>query len=185
MRVIGGIKGSLRIKSSKSKSLRPTMDRVRETVFNILGNRVSDAFFLDLFAGTGSVGIEALSRGAREVIFVEKEFRTAKILNENLERLGFEKGGTILKMDFSRAIKSIKRDGKQFDIVYIDPPYASELCEESLNLLAEYDIINKNGIVLAEHFYKNKLKEIFGELKLTRIKKIGETCISIFKKEIN
>ncbi len=79
MRVIGGIKGSLRIKSSKSRNLRPTMDRVRETVFNILGNSVSDAFFLDLFAGTGSVGIEALSRGARKVIFVEKEFRTRKI----------------------------------------------------------------------------------------------------------
>lgn len=185
MRVIGGIKGSLRIKSSKSRSLRPTMDRVRETVFNILGDRVSDASFLDLFAGTGSVGIEALSRGAREVVFVEREFKTAEILKENLERLGFEKEGSILKMDFSKAIKTVKRDGREFDIVYIDPPYASGLCRESLNLLAESDIVNKKGLVLAEHFYKDKLQEIFGGLKLVRIKKIGDTCISIFKKEIN
>ena len=185
MRIIGGIKGSQRIKSSKSRSLRPTMDRVRETVFNILGNRVSNASFLDLFAGTGSVGIEALSRGAREVVFVEKEFRTAKILGENLERLGLEKEGIILKMDFSKAIEAINRDGKQFDIIYIDPPYASGLCGESLKLLADFDIINQDGLILAEHFFKDKLHEMFGGLKLARIKKIGDTSISIFKKEMN
>jgi len=182
MRVIGGIKGSRRLKSSKNKSLRPTLDRVRESIFNILGNSVIDSNFLDLFAGTGSVGIEALSRGTGKVIFVEKDHSIAEVLRENLHSLDFETGNRILKMDFTNAIKVLSKEEEKFDIIYIDPPYASEFAETSLRLLAKCDILEEDGLVLAEHFHKDKLDDRFGDLKLYRVKKIGDTCVSFFKK---
>jgi len=182
MRVIGGIKGSRRLRSSKSKALRPTLDRVRESIFNILRERVTSAKVLDLFSGIGSVGIESLSRGASEVIFVEKDSKIAEILKENLHSLGFETGNRILKMDFTKAIKVLSKEEERFDIIYIDPPYASGFAEISLRLLAEYDILKEEGLALAEHFHKDKLDDRFGDLKLYRVKKIGDTCISFYKK---
>ena len=184
MRIIGGIKGSQRIKSSKSRNLRPTMDRVRETVFNILGERIVDSRFLDLFAGTGSVGIEALSRGAKHVFFIEKDNKAAKILRENLNSLGFERVNRILIMDFTKAVKFMKNSCEEFDVIYVDAPYASGFSAVSLRLLSDFDILKQNGLILAEHFHKNKMEERFGNLKLFRVKKIGDTCISFFKKAV-
>jgi len=182
MRVIGGIKGSRKLRSSRSKFLRPTMDRVRESIFNILGKEVINARFLDLFAGTGSVGIEALSRGAREVFFVERDYKIAEVLKKNLHDLGFEGENRILKMDFAKAIKSLSGEERKFDIIYIDPPYGSGFSLQSMELLAEFDILKDNGIVLVEHFHKDRLQENFRSLKLFRVRKFGDTCISIFKK---
>ena len=181
MRVIGGIKGSRKLKSVKSKSTRPTMDRVRESIFNILGEKVVDSKFLDLFAGSGGIGIEALRRGAKEVFFVENNYKAAKVLKENLANLGFEGESKILKMDFERAVKSMAREGEKFDIVYIDPPYASELSVVSLRLLSVLDILEKDGFILSENFHKDKLDKRFGKLELFRVKKIGDTCVSFFK----
>src|ERR1700681_3654621 len=127
MRVIAGTYRSRILKSLKGLALRPTSDRLRETLFNVLGLNVSGARFLDLFAGTGAVGIEALSRGATEVVFIESHPPAAALIRENLESLGIRGGAKVLRMAEMRALERLvaghEPGAPSFDIVFVDPPY--------------------------------------------------------------
>src|SRR5215510_2161729 len=127
MRVIGGTHRGRRLRTPAGLEVRPTSDRLRETLFNILAPRIELSRFLDICAGSGAVGIEALSRGASDVIFIERSRRACSMIQTNLSALGIARNATILSRDAIAALKYLKEEHKQLDIVFFDPPYASEI----------------------------------------------------------
>lgn len=149
MRVIGGVARGRGLKAFKGLSIRPTSDKVREAIFNILPNP-SGKNILDLFAGTGAMGIEALSRGGEQCVFVDKNPVSIRVIKRNLEICGFINRATILQMDTSKAINHLGRKGKGFDIIFIDPPYEAGLMGRTIAGIEENHLILSGGIVVAE-----------------------------------
>ncbi len=186
MRVIAGLYRSRQLKSLDSPHLRPTSDRLRETLFNILAAKIQGKKFLDLFAGTGAVGIEALSRGAQDVLFVENHAATAKIIRQNLESLEIHKGATVLQMDSHRALEKLKQRQKSadfsYDFIFLDPPYAAaEEYQRVMKFLSTAPFVNENTIVIAEHTRKFELAEEFGALERFRVLKQGDAVLSFYR----
>jgi 16S rRNA (guanine966-N2)-methyltransferase len=186
MRVIAGLYRSRQLKSLDSAHLRPTSDRLREALFNVLATRIPGAYFLDLFAGTGAVGIEALSRGAEDVLFVENHAPTAKLVRNNLASLKIRKGATVLQMDSHRALEKLKQRQKNgdfaYDFVFLDPPYAA--ADEYLRImtfLSSAPFVNANTIVIAEHTRKFELPEEFPPLERVRVLKQGDAVLSFYR----
>jgi 16S rRNA (guanine966-N2)-methyltransferase len=164
MRVIAGTYRSRILKSLKGRALRPTSDRLRETLFNVLGPAVAGSRFVDLFAGTGAIGIEALSRGAKEVIFVEKHAPSAALIRRNLESLEVRSGVTVLPVDVLRGLELLaakhRPDDPPIDFVFLDPPYAAaEDYARVLQFLGEAKFLAPRGLVIAEHSAKRNVAE--------------------------
>src|SRR6266850_3861538 len=156
MRVIAGTYRSRILKSLRGLALRPTSDRLRETLFNVLGPNVSGARFADLFSGTGAIGIEALSRGAAEVVFIENHAPAAALIRKNLDSLGIRGGFTVLPVDVLRGLEMLAAKAKGaksgFDLVFLDPPYAAAPdYERVLKFLGSADLLASGGIAVAEH----------------------------------
>jgi 16S rRNA (guanine(966)-N(2))-methyltransferase RsmD len=183
MRIIAGKYRGRRLKSPPSLGTRPTSDRLRETVFNILAPRIVGARFLDLCAGSGAVGIEALSRSAEHVTFVDQSRKMCALIESNLKSLKTKKDETEIvtggALDFLR--RRVKKSAALFDVIYFDPPYAEDydavlesLGENAARLLA-YD-----GLVIVEHHKKKELKEEFGILKRYRELKQGDSRLSSY-----
>ena len=186
MRVIAGkAKGkTLKFpKLSKERNVRPLMDRAKEALFNILGAKVEDCYFLDLFAGTGGVGIEALSRGARIAIFVEKDKKVVETIRENLGNTNLYEFAEIYSLDVLRAIKILSSKGIKFDIIFVGAPYDSFILEKSLGLLTKVELLCENGLIVAEHRHKQVLSEKYGALVRFRESKYGETAFSFYRKD--
>ncbi|KUK35679.1 MAG: rRNA methyltransferase RsmD [Thermacetogenium phaeum] len=148
LRVIAGTAKGKRLKSRKAKDLRPATGFVREALFNILGPRVVDCVFLDLFAGTGSVGIEALSRGAAKVVFVEADAQNASLIKENLKITGFGEKGVVYQADVLKILPVLKKQGWQFDLVFIDPPFKRQLAGPVLEALFQLGLLAPAGIAV-------------------------------------
>jgi 16S rRNA (guanine966-N2)-methyltransferase len=187
MRVIAGTFRSRILKSLKGLALRPTSDRLRETLFNVLGPGVGGARFLDLFAGTGAIGIEALSRGAAKVVFVENHSPAAALIRRNLDSLGVRSGVTVLAVDALRGLemlaKKIDAAAAGFDYVFLDPPYAAaEDYPRVLKSLGSSDLVAMGGIVVAEHRRKFDLPENFGSLRRFRVLKQGDAALSFYRR---
>jgi len=173
MRVIGGEFRSRAIKSLPGLEVRPTPDRLREAIFNILAPRIEGAVFADLYAGTGAVGIEALSRGAARVIFVEQKHAAVKAIRENLRSLGIEGRAEV---QLGRATATIPR--LEASIVFLDPPYALENeYTASLDLLGE----NPQPLVIAQHPPRLKLADRYGNLQRMRLVKHGDNALSFYE----
>lgn len=152
LRISGGTARGRRIASAPGRAVRPTSSRVREAVFSILGERVSDAHVLDLFAGVGTLGLEALSRGAESVAFVEEHPRHAAAIHQSLESLGFAARASVVRMDVRRFLErrpSAPPGG--YGVVFVDPPYDAGLLPVLLPLLAAADIIAPGGVAVVEH----------------------------------
>jgi 16S rRNA (guanine966-N2)-methyltransferase len=188
MRVIAGKFGSRQLKSLKGMALRPTSDRLRETLFNVLADRVAGASFVDVFAGTGAVGIEALSRGAREVVFIEKHGPSAALIRKNLESLGVREGVRVLALDAVHGLEVVARDKSNddvgTDIVFLDPPYESVAeYELGLGLLGGEcsQLLAENAVVIAEHSKRHDLVERYGELVQYRVLKQGDGALSFYR----
>ena len=137
MRVIAGIYKGRRLKTLEGLSVRPTSDRLRETLFNILAPRIEGASFADVCAGSGAIGIEALSRGARHVTFIESSLKAARIISENLRSCGIREGYRVINRDVLRALKNLASEKAEFDIIYFDPPYNSEIYTPVMWLIAK------------------------------------------------
>jgi 16S rRNA (guanine966-N2)-methyltransferase len=180
IRVIAGSAGGLRLKIPKGSITRPTADRVKEALFGIIGEKVRNALVLDLFAGTGSLGIESLSRGARGAVFVDKNRNCGNIIKENLEYTGFMDRSKIIIGDVLKAINKIKSNYKKYDIIFIDPPYGKKNIDKTLKIFSYNDIIDKNGIIIAESHVNDKMPEKVGEFKLVDIRKYGITALSFY-----
>jgi len=183
MRVIAGKSKGKKLKYPKlaKGKVRPLTDQAREALFNILGERVPESYFLDLFAGTGAVGIEALSRGATLAIFVEVNKRVVQVIRENLEIAGVSDRAEVYSVDALRAIKILDSKKARFDVIFIGPPYGSPALEEAMEKISNCGVLNKDGIIIAEHRAKQNIKEEFGNLKLVRSNRYGDTRLSFYK----
>lgn len=181
MRVIAGSQKGRRLMRPQGPDLRPTPDRVREALFSILGTRVVGARMLDLYAGTGAVGIEALSRGAQRVTFVESNPRSLRILRANLHRCGLTRMADI---HACRVDGFLERDGPWddlYDIVFADPPYDTNEGEMLLSSLAHGAIIMPDSLVVLEHFTKVMVPPQVARLLLLRQYRYGDTTLSVFR----
>jgi len=187
MRVVAGTYRSRILKSLKGLALRPTSDKLRETLFNVLGAGVAGSRFVDLFAGTGAIGIEALSRGAAEVVFIENHAPAANLIRKNLESLGVRTGATVLAVDALRGLDMLAtrhRPGDPpFDFVFLDPPYAAaDDYARVLRFLGAAAFLASGGILIAEHHRKFDLPEHSGELQRVRVLKQGDAALSFFRR---
>ena len=172
MRIISGKFKSRRLKGTPPAGIRPTSDKLKETVFNILGASVEGATFLDACAGTGAMGIEAISRGAAFVYFVEQSRKACQIIRENLKSLEVDQGYKILEMDLGKALKDIDT---QIDIAYVDPPYdRDDLYETALNCF-------KGGLLVVEHSKRKELPETAGDLRKIRSLVQGDAALAFYK----
>lgn len=186
MRIIGGKYRSRKIKQPKLGSTRPTKDRIREAVFNVIAEKVPGSDVLDIFAGSGAYGLEALSRGAKSATFVENNKQAIRVLKENIRSLGAEaeKASRIIAEDALKAIEKLSASGKTFDIVFSDPPYNKELARKSLIMINRYDILKPLGFAVIEHHAQEGLPETAGGLSLLKQKTYGDIYISIFHKKV-
>ena len=186
MRVIAGTYRSRILKSLKGLALRPTSDRLRETLFNVLAPNIAGSRFVDLFAGTGAIGIEALSRGAAEVVFIENHPPAATLIRRNLESLGINTGVTVLAVDALRGLAMLasrKQHSLGLDYVFLDPPYAAaEDYSRVLEFLGSTDLLAPSGIVVAEHRRNFDLREEAGVLRRYRVLRHGDAALSFYRR---
>ena len=177
MRIIAGEFRSRRLESIPGDATRPTPDRVREALFNILQTRIGGASFVDAYAGTGAVGIEAMSRGAGQVTFVEHDRRARVLIAKNVADCGIAEGYAIIGSTVLHAIETL-RDGPAFDIVFLDPPYASDIHDVLQTVGA---IVKEDGIVIVEHARRSQPPASAGVLNRTREVRSGDSSLSIYE----
>ena len=185
MRIIGGTAKGRRLASFRGMSIRPTTDRVREAIFTILSHPEKIEFpfkqVLDLFAGTGAMGIEALSRGAETATFLDNDPKAVKIINKNLELCRFTDRAKIINMDVEPALNLLVKRGGQFDLIFIDPPYEAATTGIALNCIGEKGFLNPDGIIVAE---SSKRMIWDGDLKGIELfdrRRYGDTVVSFYK----
>jgi 16S rRNA (guanine966-N2)-methyltransferase len=183
MRIISGEYGGRTIRALKGMDVRPTTDKVRGAIFNMIGGGIIDARVLDLFSGSGAMGIEALSRGAREVVFVDCDTRCVNIITENLRSIGLSANDERTDVVKSDAVKSLgKFENKIFDIVVADPPYGKDLARSLLSDLEGFSIIRNSSIVFIEHSRRDTIEEPPAWVKVQE-KKYGDTIVSVYKRK--
>lgn len=170
----------------KGASLRPTLDRIKESLFNRIGPLLDGECLLDLFAGSGSIGIEALSRHAEHVVFVENNMQSQKLIVANLEkcRFGLEASDKelwiLMKSDALSALKTLQAKGQQFDWIYVDPPFDAGLYEAVLENISESTLLKSAGQVVVEHHSKTSLQEKYGRLRLDLKRRLGDSSLCYF-----
>ena len=188
MRIIAGMYRSRSLQAPPGLDTRPTSDRLRETLFNVLAPRIEGATFLDLYAGSGAVGLEALSRGAGEVVFVEHAPAALKVLRANLASLGIGAGFSLHSGTVRTYRTRLSKTERPFNIVFLDPPYdAAEEYASTLRWLGAGDanLLAAGAIVIAEHRRKVHLDEQYGSLKRTRLLEQGDAALSFFERARN
>lgn len=183
MRVIAGIYKGRRLKTLEGVHVRPTSERMRETLFNILAPRIEEARFLDLCAGSGAIGIEALSRGAGTATFVESSRKAASIISENLRHCGIRGNYRFVMRDAITALKHFARDDQQFDIIYFDPPYDSEIYSPALWFIARNHLLAPDGIVIVEHRRQHLLAPNYDDLRPYRELPQSDSCLTFYRIE--
>ncbi len=157
--------------------VRPTSDKVKQALFNIIGEKVKGALFLDLYAGTGGIGIEALSRGAERVVFIDDSRDSLQAVRKNVDQTGFGERAQVVP---SRAETFIRKTDERFDIVFLDPPYTLEL-KPLLLAVSESGILKQDALVVTEHFKKQPSVELAGNLALVREAQYGDTVLAFYK----
>jgi 16S rRNA (guanine(966)-N(2))-methyltransferase RsmD len=183
VRIIGGQGRGRRLKAPKGSATRPTGDRVKQSLFDILTPRIAGARFLDACAGAGGIGLEALSRGAARVVFVDTDRAAIAAINENLEALGAPAEVQVFRQDVRMVLATLADTGVRFDIVYLDPPYDSPLYEEVLEQIGRTGVLRPEGLVVAEHFHKRALPATIGGLVHTREVRIGDHRLSFYQEQ--
>lgn len=158
MRIISGTARGTKLFTLDGENTRPTLDRVKEPLFNIINFYLEDSVVLDLFAGSGALGLEALSRGAKMAIFCEKNYDAVKVIQRNIEKTKFTERSLLISSDFERALKQIFDDHVKVDVVFLDPPYKTDFVFKSLELILNYGILNEDGIIVVETDEIEKIK---------------------------
>lgn len=183
MRIISGLFRSRQLKGTPPSGLRPTSDKLRETLFNILGPGVEGADFLDAFGGMGGVGIEAISRGAQFVHFVDSSRKACSMIRENLAMLDVRDGFRVHEIETQKACKVFERDGTSFDIAFLDPPYEREdLYTMALEAFGTRPLLKEEGILIMEHSKRHDLPDAVGFLTRYRTLTQGDSCLSFYRK---
>lgn len=185
LRVISGEAKGHKLKTLKSNLTRPTSDKAKGSIFNIIAAIIFDTDVLDLFAGTGNLGIEALSRGSRSAVFVDRSHECFQIIKENLIHTKLFGKAEVMVTDVSSALTKLSQKGDKFDIIFLDPPYGKGLVEETLKCIACNDVMKTDAIIVAEHDVNDIVPESAGNLKNFRQQKYGDTVISFYRHEEN
>ena len=181
--IAGGAKGR-RLKTPEGRQTRPTGSRVRQTLFDILAPRLAGCRFLDAFAGSGAVGLEALSRGAVLVAFVDSSAQAVAAIRENARALATGAGEVLVfRQDARVALPALAAQGRRFDVIYLDPPYDSNLYEVTLDAIDTSGLLAGGGIVVAEHFHKRVLPETIGRLVRRRSVRVGDHVLGFYGTE--
>ena len=180
MRVVAGSARGTVLKTPEGMLTRPTADRVKEAVFSILHFDVQDAVVRDLFGGTGQLGIEALSRGAKRAVFVDHQAKACELIKENLRRTRFTQCASVVRGDYLEYLKQTK---EKFDIILLDPPYAEIFLENALNCIAEIDILRDNGIIVTERPVEKALQIQMPGYTRSKDYKYGKTLITLYRRQ--
>lgn len=183
MRVISGKVRGLKLNTPKNEDVRPTTDRVKESLFNIINPYIMESDVLDLFAGTGSLGIECLSRGANKCVFVDVSKESISIVKSNIKKARVENESTVLNLDFKDAINKLKIQNNKFDVIFMDPPYYKNMFIDALEKIAEVSLLKEDGIIIIEHDAKDKFPEEVKNLTQTKSKKYGNTALTFYTLE--
>jgi 16S rRNA (guanine966-N2)-methyltransferase len=183
MRIIGGNARGRRLKVPKGQPLRPTGAKVKEALFDILPHDLSGVKFLELFAGTGNVTIEALSRGAAEAILVDSSAESGKTIRENLRRLRLTDRTKVWITPVTRAVRLLARRGETFDVIFLDPPYEHKWIGATLKVIAQGGLLRASGVLIAEHSTREKVEDHYGSLALSDERRYGDTLLSFFRQE--
>jgi 16S rRNA (guanine966-N2)-methyltransferase len=184
MRVISGKYRGRRLKGPKGTDLRPTGDRLKETLFNILKPQISGAVVLDVFSGTGAIGIEALSRGADRTVFIERDPSANALIRRNLEICGIEDDFSIIRQDAFKALRSLARQEFSVDIIYFDPPYDWEPYPDLLKLAFKLVPASRHACVVIEHRRNAVLPESGEEYRRYRLVRQGDKCLSFYQQNV-
>ena len=180
MRVISGKARGVNLKTPEGVLTRPTIDRVKEALFSIINFDIPASNVLDLFGGTGQLGIEALSRGAKSAVFVDQREDACKLIKENLKRTKLEQDAKVVRMDY---LDYLKRCREKFDIIFLDPPYAEVFLENALKCITEIDILQSGGIIVAERPLGKDLPWDFEGYTRSKDYKYGKVLLTIYRKD--
>ena len=184
MRVISGYLKGRNILGYNTPGTRPTMDRVKESMFASIQNYINKSIVLDLFCGTGSLGIEAISMGANKCYFVDNGKEILKYLNKNIENMNIKDKSIVINKDYKDALIYFKNNNIKFNIVLVDAPYKMEVMEEVISLINKYDLLYDNGILVLE-YSSDKLKDNYDKLTLIKSKRYGDKYVTIYHKVID
>ena len=179
LQITGGYLKGRRLAAVKGR-VRPTAAKVREAIFNILGPAVAGARVLDLFAGTGALGIEALSRGAREAVFVEEQAAAVTVLRRNLETLDLKDRTKVMPFPVQAALKKLAAQKERFGLAFLDPPYGRDLARATLNALEASGILHPAAWIVAEHSRRDALPEVINRLHLQKVRRYGDTQVAFY-----
>jgi 16S rRNA (guanine(966)-N(2))-methyltransferase RsmD len=183
MRIISGSRRGLKLETLDGLETRPTTDRVKEALFNLIQFEIMGSKVLDLFAGSGALGIESISRGAAEAIFVDQSRASVKVIERNLERAKFESLARIYSEDWQSALSKMKNSA--FDLVFVDPPYHLELEVLVLEKLDLYNLLSEDAIVIIEHPVSRKLPEHVNGYSLLKSRHYGNTALTLYRRLLN
>lgn len=181
MRIGAGEYRGHRLTGPRGAGIRPLRDRVRLALFDTVRELVPGARFLDLFAGTGAVGLEALSRGAARAVFVDNSKQAVRVIRDNIHRLGCASRAEVIEGDVFTALRSLVRGGRAFDLAFVGPPYGSGLAPRTVEVLAELHPLAPGSVVVAETFHKEPISDQYGELTLELRRTYGETVLSLYR----
>jgi len=183
MRVIAGKAKGKRLQSREGMVTRPTAARVREAIFDILAPYVEGSSFLDLYAGSGAVAIEALSRGARRAVLVDHDPACLRLAENNLRAAGLSREAEVRCLDVGEALLAMGRKGEKFDLVFLDPPYQEELVDKTLNMIQLAGVVTGGGMVLAEHGRRETVPGQVDTLQRLRQYRYGDTMLSLYRQK--
>ncbi|WYP25080.1 16S rRNA (guanine(966)-N(2))-methyltransferase RsmD [Alkalihalobacillus sp. FSL W8-0930] len=180
MRVISGDKKGLPLKAVPGKGTRPTTDKVKESIFNMIGPYFDGGSGLDLYAGSGGLGIEGLSRGLDSVIFVDQDKKAIQTIHDNLTFTKLDGMAEVYRTEADRALKAILKRGLSFDMIFLDPPYAKQTLKGQLEFIDEHELLTSTGVIVVEHATSVKLPLQCGRLVVQRNEQYGDTTVTIW-----
>jgi len=184
VRVISGYLKGRNLEGYMVETTRPTMDRVKESMFASIQNDIEESTVLDLFCGTGSLGIEAISMGANKTYFVDNNKNIINYLNKNISNLNIKEKCSIIQKDYKEALLYFKNNNIKFNIILVDAPYKMEVMEEVINFVNDYELLHENGILVLEYSF-DKLEEKYNNLRQIKHKKYSDKFVTIYKKVID
>lgn len=175
MRIISGSARGTNLYTLDGMETRPTLDRIKESLFSIIQNRILDACVLDLFAGSGALGIESLSRGAQHCVFCDCSYKSTNIVKKNLKKTKFEDNSIVYTTSYQKCLEILKKQKMKFDIIFLDPPYKSDFIFLSVMKIIDIDLLNRNGIIIAETDEEKLFIQKFENTKVNiqKIRKYG------------
>ena len=183
VRIIAGSARGRKLETLDGMETRPTLDRVKEALFGSLQFKIPFAEVLDLFAGSGNLGLEAASRGAKRVVFNDKNPACVSIVKRNVEALGFSKIASVWNLDYAAAIDRLSNEGAAFDLVFLDPPYREGLSEDAVRRLFESRLIKRGGLVILEHAANIPPQEMAGVYRILKTKRFGKCAYSLIEED--